>query len=107
MRYEWLAFYLKEWDTTHEVWADVPAGVATIRQTPDRMDPTQRAMTKMQSPAEIRAQNIEPEKWIRLPFVNETGGTVLKDPVAMIWNGLQARGSPSRCRTTTCSSRST
>lgn len=90
MRYEWLAFHLMEWDTVHEVWADVPAGVATILSAPDRTDPTQRAMTKMQSPAEIRAQNVEPQKWIRLPYVNETGGTALKDPVAMVWNGLQA-----------------
>ncbi len=90
MRYEWLAFHLMEWDTVHEEWTDVPAGVATILSDPDRSDPTQRAMTKMQSPAEVRAQNIEPEKWIRLPFVNESGGTGLKDPVAMIWNGLQA-----------------
>lgn len=89
MRYAGVAFHLHEYDQAHERWAPVPAGVATIQNTYDRFEPNQRAMTKMLSPQEVRKFKPNPEKWIRLPFVNEAAGTDMKDPIAMIWNGLQ------------------
>jgi hypothetical protein len=89
MRYQWLAFHLHEYDQAHEAWAPVPGGTATIRSTYDRLDRDQVAMTKMRSPHEVRALKSDPENWIRLPFVNEAAGTDMKDPIAMIWNGLQ------------------
>ena len=88
-RYGSLAFHLHEYDQAHETWAPVPAGTAMMRTAWDLLDRDQVAMTKMRSPQEVRDLKPDPENWIRLPFRNETGGTDLKDPIAMIWNGLQ------------------
>ena len=88
-RYSGFLVRLYQLDQVHEAWAAVPGGVAIIDDTGDRLDRDHQNMSRQLSPAEIREVAPDPTQWIRLPFDNETGGTRLKDPLWMRWQGLQ------------------
>lgn len=92
-----LQFQLHQWDPAFEAWGVVPGGLAVIQPANDplasRLDRDQVNLTRELNPAEVRewmtAAGLDASRWLRLPFRNETGGTDLKEPLFLRWQGLQ------------------
>lgn len=74
-------------------WGDVPEGMAHVVDPASPVDPYNREASHVsgfRTPAELRAEESDPTPYLRLPFGNETGGTVLRRAALFRWDGLQA-----------------
>jgi hypothetical protein len=92
-RYIGLQFQLYQYDVIRDDWSPVPGGLAVIQQDGDPLadpfDRDQQNLSRQLNVSEIQGRAQDPTGWVRLPFVNETGGTELKEPLWVRWQSLQ------------------
>lgn len=74
-------------------WGEVPEGLAQILDpavhAPDPFDRSACHVLAELTPEETRANVVDPTRWLRLPFRNETGGCDYKRPIRLRWDSLQ------------------
>jgi hypothetical protein len=91
MRYDGLQFVLHHWDQFAEDFCEVPGGMALIDSTDVPLDRDHQRLSRELNVGEVRGWP-DMKQATRLPFPNETGGTDLKEPVAITYYG------PKDCR---------
>lgn len=86
MRYDGLEFVLHHRDQFADDFCEVPGGKALIDSTDDPLDRDHQNLGREMNVAECRDWP-DMKQATRLPFPNETGGTRLKEPVAITYYG--------------------
>ncbi len=87
---EGLRFNLYHRDSLDDAFSLVPAGAGRLKLAPQpELEPTDAAVTSELGRSEVTQRSTEWDELVcRLDTLNESGGTALREPLLLVWDGL-------------------